>query len=398
MNEPFKTPLNIIKQLEQQGHMAYFVGGAVRDFLLHRQIGDIDITTSAKPAEIMQIFKKTVDVGIEHGTIIVIYKEKHYEVTTFRSEATYVDFRRPSSVLFIDSLEEDLRRRDFTMNAIAMSATGELIDPFGGKSAILNGLIETVGEPSERFSEDALRMMRAIRFVGQLSFGLSKETKAAIIQYAHLLKHISIERITIEFEKILSGPNSKFAIKLLIETGLVTYLPGLSIHKDKLVLIRDYDWNKLDSIHESWSMLTFLLELDDIQSFLRSWKLPNKVIQTVVSIVDGLKEVVNHGWTKLLLFKLGNENSKSVEKLRSIMNGDDVESEVTKITSNYKLLPIKSRSELEINGKDLLAWYDMEPGPWLSDILNQVEQTVILGEIPNDKLQIKEWLEQCNLK
>ena len=398
MNEPFKTPLEIIEHLEQHGHMAYFVGGAVRDLLLQRKIGDIDITTSAKPFEIMNLFNKTVDVGIEHGTIIVIHKGNHYEVTTFRSENSYEDFRRPSSVSFIDSLEEDLRRRDFTMNAIAMSATGEIIDPFNGKSAILNGVIETVGEPSERFSEDALRMMRAIRFVSQLSFNLSEKTKEAIVQYAHRLKHISIERITIEFEKILCGQNFKVAMKLLIDTHLSDYLPGLNIDKDKLILISEYDWNKLECNYDYWSMFTFLLQLDDIQLFLRSWKLPNKLIQTVLINVNGLKRVLDSGWKKELLFEVGIESAVSIEKIRSILYKENIEKNIEWVRNEYKVLPISSRSELAINGKDLLSWYEFEPGPWLSNMLNKVERKVILGEIPNDKLQIKEWLGQCKLK
>lgn len=153
----------------------------------------------------MAIFPRTVPVGIAHGTVMVIERGVSYEVTTFRKEGRYEDYRRPKDVTFVRSLNEDLQRRDFTMNAIAMNEYGEIIDPFGGVEALKQRIIETVGDAAERFNEDALRMMRALRFVSQLGFSLSLKTKQAIIQYGHLLQHIAVERIAVEFEKLLLG-------------------------------------------------------------------------------------------------------------------------------------------------------------------------------------------------
>jgi tRNA nucleotidyltransferase (CCA-adding enzyme) len=177
MKQPFAKALYIIKQLKAHGHEAYFVGGAVRDFLLRRPIGDVDIATSALPEEVMRIFPKTIGVGVEHGTVMVLHEGTPYEVTTFRTEGKYEDYRRPESVTFVRSLHEDLKRRDFTMNAIAMNEHGQMIDPFAGQEAIKRKMIQTVGDAKARFSEDALRMMRALRFVSQLGFYLSEETK-----------------------------------------------------------------------------------------------------------------------------------------------------------------------------------------------------------------------------
>src|SRR3954451_24281467 len=158
----FKKAIPLLEVIEKAGFEAYFVGGCVRDYLLGKKIADVDIATSATPQEIKTIFSKTIDVGIEHGTVVVIWDKETYELTTFRSDGEYTDFRRPSEVTFIRSLEEDLKRRDFTMNSMAMDKEGRLIDPFSGRKAIQNKIIETVGAAPDRFHEDALRMMRAI--------------------------------------------------------------------------------------------------------------------------------------------------------------------------------------------------------------------------------------------
>ena len=206
MLSPFSQAAPLLERIEAEGFEAYFVGGSVRDSLLDRKISDVDIATSALPQELKQIFPRTADIGIEHGTILVIYQGIPYEITTFRSESGYSDHRRPDRVDFIRSLSEDLKRRDFTMNAIAMDRKGKLIDPFHGQEAINKKQIITVGEPSERFGEDALRLMRAIRFVSQLGFAIEKETLSAITSMPHLLGKIATERKLAEFEKMLTGP------------------------------------------------------------------------------------------------------------------------------------------------------------------------------------------------
>src|SRR4051812_38283336 len=216
MKEPFLAAVPVLTKLESAGYEAYFVGGAVRDFLLKKEINDIDIATSATPEEVKQIFSKTVDVGIEHGTLLVLYQNQSYEITTFRTEAEYEDYRRPKAVSFIRSLKEDLQRRDFTMNAIAMDKDGNLIDPFHGELSIKNQVIQTVGKATDRFQEDALRMMRAVRFVSQLSFRIEDETLNALEDLVHLLGKIAIERKQTEFDKLLFGDNRKQAIQLIL--------------------------------------------------------------------------------------------------------------------------------------------------------------------------------------
>ena len=227
MRPVFKQAIPILTKIEKAGFEAYFVGGCVRDHLIGREISDIDIATSATPHEIKKIFPKTIDVGIEHGTVIVNWDKETYELTTFRTDGEYTDFRRPSEVTFIRNLHEDLKRRDFTMNSIAMDKDGTLIDPFQGKQAIQNKMIETVGTASERFHEDALRMMRAVRFVSQLQFSIEPTTYHALKEHASLLEKVATERKTIEFEKLLNGKNKIQALEMLIDTKLYRYLPGL---------------------------------------------------------------------------------------------------------------------------------------------------------------------------
>ena len=171
-NTLFEQAKPLLEQLEHHGYQAYYVGGCVRDYLMERPIHDIDITTSATPDEVEALFDKTIPVGKEHGTINVVYQGENYEITTFRAEAEYTDHRRPSEVYFVRELYEDVKRRDFTMNALAMDTDYQLHDYFNGRADIQHKLIRTVGEAQERFDEDALRILRGLRFQAQLGLSL----------------------------------------------------------------------------------------------------------------------------------------------------------------------------------------------------------------------------------
>lgn len=190
-----------------------------------------------------------------------MYQNQAYEITTFRSEAEYENFRRPKEVAFIRSISEDLQRRDFTMNAIAMDKYGNLIDPFQGNLAIINQVIQTVGNAENRFQEDALRMMRAVRFVGQLSFKIEEETLNALIEMVHLLEHIAVERKQTEFDKLLSGVNRKQALELILQTNMYHYLPGLSNQEEAIKLVLEYELERLNS-REMWALLIFCIKVE----------------------------------------------------------------------------------------------------------------------------------------
>ena len=193
----------ILSTLHQAGHEAYVVGGCVRDSILQRIPGDWDITTDADPMEIKRLFRRTVDTGIEHGTVTVMLGKEGFEVTTYRIDGEYADGRHPKDVTFTANLQEDLRRRDFTINAMAYNTKEGLIDIFGGMQDIENGMIRCVGNPQERFGEDALRIMRAVRFSAQLNYQIETQTKKAIIVLSHTLSRISAERIQTELVKLL---------------------------------------------------------------------------------------------------------------------------------------------------------------------------------------------------
>lgn len=215
----------IINTLMRAGYEAYAVGGCVRDVMLNRTPMDWDITTSAKPHEVKQLFGHTIDTGILHGTVTVMLEQEGFEVTTYRIDGEYEDARHPKEVSFTSDLLEDLKRRDFTINAMAYNDTQGLVDAFDGVGDLKRGIIRCVGRATERFSEDALRMLRAVRFSAQLGFVLEEETRAAIVELAPNIAKVSAERIQMELVKLLTS-NHPEEIRTAYETGLTAvFLP-----------------------------------------------------------------------------------------------------------------------------------------------------------------------------
>ncbi len=209
------------------GFEAWLVGGAVRDMIRGKTASDFDLATNASPQEVSSLFSHVIETGIDHGTVTVIFMGEHIEVTTFRTESTYTDGRHPDSIHYTSSIEEDLSRRDFTINAIALNLeTGNIYDPFNGQKDIQKKCIQTVGKAEERFSEDGLRPIRAIRFSSQLGFDIEKNTLNAIPKTLSITKQISIERFRDEFIKILSSPTPSIGLKLMESTGILDlFLP-----------------------------------------------------------------------------------------------------------------------------------------------------------------------------
>ena len=238
--------VEVVDQLRRAGFEAWLVGGAVRDLLAGRSAKDFDVATSAHPPEVTRVFgrKRVVPTGEKHGTVTVLVdkpdgEREHVEVTTYRGEGAYTDGRRPDSVSFVSELVEDLRRRDFTMNAIAYDPLDDQVeDPFGGRADLANRLIRAVGEPLERFREDGLRAMRAVRFAAQLGFQLDPPTEQAIPQAIDVFKKVSAERIRDELVKILSSPKPSVGLELMRTTGLLKevipeLLEGVGMHQNR---------------------------------------------------------------------------------------------------------------------------------------------------------------------
>lgn len=389
MDEIFKQALPVLQKLTAAGFEAYFVGGSVRDFLIGRKIADVDIATSAFPEEVKEIFPKTYDTGIEHGTVTVRENGTFYEITTFRTEGTYEDFRRPKEVTFIRSLTEDLRRRDFTMNAIAMDAAGRFIDPFRGKEAITAKQICAVGDPHERFHEDALRMMRAIRFVSQLDFQLDQATRQALQENKALLAHTAVERKTTEWVKLLQGKAVNKALKLLVDSGVEVYLPGLQGKQEALLQLAAWHFNELQDERLTWLLLAAAVKPESASQFLRAWKLSNKTIQVVSKAYERLMDYPEE-WTTTDLYYAGEQVLCLVGSAFEIMYAKD--GVVNELLKQYGELPIHSRDELMADGRDLMAWTGKAPGKWLKIAIEKLEKEIVQGRLSNKPDAIKRWV------
>ncbi|WHY12257.1 CCA tRNA nucleotidyltransferase [Peribacillus frigoritolerans] len=393
MDRLFLKSVPILELIEEAGYEAYFVGGSVRDYILGRPINDVDIATSATPQEIKRIFPNTADIGIDHGTVLVITDTGTYEITTFRTESGYSDFRRPDAVKFVRSLTEDLQRRDFTMNAIAMDKTGKIIDPFNGKRDLAQKRIITVGNPHERFHEDALRMMRALRFVSQLDFELDQVTFDSLKENAQNISEIAVERILVEFEKLAGGYNKIKAFSLLLESGLYQYLPLFSSKKDHLMDLLNLPLHQLNAA-EIWSIIMIHTKDQEIEEALRAWKLPLKTIRNVQRTI---KLVKSKEPSAIDVFQAGHGITVQAAKVRAALNAGNVSDAEENAHQRYNELIIKQMSDLAVKGTDLLIWHQEKPGPWVKEYLEKILKAVLNEELRNDKEEIKRWLVKCNL-
>jgi tRNA nucleotidyltransferase (CCA-adding enzyme) len=282
----------------------------VRDFLLGKIPIDWDVTTNAKPIQIKNIFSKTIDTGIKHGTVTVVINKKRFEVTTYRVDGEYLDYRRPKNIYFTDNLFQDLSRRDFTINAIAYNKT--FIDPFNGKIDLSNRIIRCVGDPNQRFKEDALRMLRALRFSVTLNFSIEAETYDALIENISLIKFISIERIRDELIKLFLGENLN-NIHLLIDTKILKFIDldfhnylKNHIHDVKKKLLRTALKNRNDKII-LFCVLFHKAEADTSLNIIKKLKLDNKTYRSVKNIFRFItcKITPNSYAIKKIIFQLG---------------------------------------------------------------------------------------------
>lgn len=390
MNEMFENALPVLKRLEEEGFSAYFVGGCVRDLLLQRHIKDIDIASSARPEDVQRIFPKTIPVGIEHGTVIVRHDSVSYEVTTFRKEDEYKDYRRPSNVWFVDDLKEDLSRRDFTFNAMAMDTSFQLIDHFGGREDLKREQIRTVGDPNLRFSEDPLRIMRACRFMSVFNMMIEKQTNDAIKEKAHLLKRISTERISIEFIKLLQGEQAGHVLEFMKKSSVLNYLPT-ELQEKQNGLYMDFYWNTLESDEQRWTAILLLSDVSDGRAFLKSWKLPNHMIKNVEELMSAYEI---DSWSKMELYRYGLETALSSITLKSAMEKKDYAIVKEQLHQRYSEIPITSRKDIPIDGEDILEITNREPGIWLGKLLEEMEKKIVDGELTLNTSTLKDWVKR----
>lgn len=391
--EIFVKAMPVLRTLEDAGFEAYFVGGSVRDVLLHRHVHDVDITTSAYPEEVKELFDKSIDTGIKHGTVTVLYGGESYEITTFRTESGYQDFRRPDHVTFVQNLDEDLKRRDFTINALAMDMHGDIVDLFNGIEDLKNHIIRAVGNPEKRFHEDALRMMRAVRFMSQLEFKLEEKTEQAIKDNHELLKKISVERIREEFVKMGLGPFSRQAFQIFLDTQLSEDVPDFAGKKD---LLQVYPQLKFSPTMETslWAVIIILLKVsnENIGKFMRDWKNSNAMTEKVEQIIKMFDLIADHVPTDYELFEAGEDIIINTINVADIL-GQPVSSEA--LVDRYLALPIKTPSELAVDGRFLIK-RGMRPGAQLGRTLNQIRKKVVACEIENSEEAIEQYLDDLD--
>lgn len=369
-----------LKRLEDAGFEAYFVGGAVRDMILNKPIHDVDIATSAFPEEVKSLFDKTVDTGIQHGTVMILDYGEGYEITTFRTESTYTDFRRPDKVTFVRSLEEDLKRRDFTINALAMTHTGEIVDLFDGLVDLDKGIIRAVGDAEVRFTEDALRMMRALRFSAQLGFDIDLETQTALQKLAPNLEKIAVERIRVEFEKLLTGPLAAKSLQTAVDDRVIKYIPGDIDLWDLSLIISDLNDNQAHSTRVAWVHLLTRSELSvkEMNYFMRVWKMSHENAKAVTLIAPVARRIKSI--SKFELYQVYSYQEDLLEVLHLLQTPQKIIQSVKQV---FDTLPISKASELAISGSDLQIENLVQPGPKMGRVLKIVENAVVSGKIEN---------------
>ncbi|MGX5790518.1 CCA tRNA nucleotidyltransferase [Staphylococcus equorum] len=390
----FEAAKPILETLQKHQYQAFYVGGAVRDYLMQKTIHDIDITTSATPDEIEAVFDKTIPIGREHGTINVVYNGDQYEVTTFRAEGEYEDHRRPNEVFFVRDLYEDVKRRDFTMNAIAMDVNYQIHDYFDGLKDIEQRLIKTVGDPADRFNEDALRIIRGLRFQSQLGFTLEKATFNGMHAHIADIAHLSIERIVIELKKLTLGQYVAQSFNNLKYFNAFNYIP----------FFKRFDLSKFileESISLSMLIAFLKAQQPDVDTQLSDLKMSNnekKYITRLERMLQQIPEIQSKQSLKLFVYDFGKEDILQVLSYERMLNSNNIINvsplifNVASINEISQKLPISSRKEMEINGKDILQVLDKPSGAWLKPILRQVECAILSGEVKNFKPELLKWV------
>lgn len=356
-----EVALKLLEEITECGFKAYVVGGFVRDHILGIESNDIDITTNATPKEIKEIFEDSCLPSEDYGSVTVIKKGIRFEITTFRKEIGYIDNRRPAEIKYIDDLYQDLLRRDFTINTICMNETGEIIDYLDGQRDLKKRVVKTVGIAKERFEEDCLRILRAVRFATILDFKLDDEVMHAIRDTKYLLKGLSFTRKREELDKIFSSSNAEVGIKLLLDLGL-----------DKSLDIENLE--KIDSVSNLigvWSVL----KVSDKYPFSSNER----------ELISQIRKALEHNnLAPDTLYKYGLYANSVAGQIKGINIKD--------ITEAYNNLVIQSRKDLDITSEEILDALNKQPGSFLKEIYTDIEKEVLYGRISNEKDRIIQYI------
>ena len=356
----YNKGIDILKIFNDYGYSAFIVGGYPRDKLLGIDSSDIDICTNASPKEIMEIFDIDGVSDIKYGYVKVIYKNSFFDVTTFRKDIKYENNRKPIKIKYVNDLKKDLLRRDFTINTICIDCNEEIIDLLNAKEDIDNKLIRTVGNPRYRLKEDSLRILRAIRFMGNLDFHIDKKTEYYIKKYSYLLKKLSGVRRREELDKILTSKNKEKCVKYMISLGI-----------DKALGIENLgDIVLCDDIIGVWSQL----ELTQDYPFSRI------ELNSIKKIRDMLKLEI----TDYAIYKYGLYISTVVGSIKGISYKE--------INERYNKLAISNRHDIVLKADDIMMLLGKDRGEYLSTIINDLERRILNREIKNDKDELSRYV------
>ncbi|MDT3426784.1 tRNA nucleotidyltransferase (CCA-adding enzyme) [Paenibacillus forsythiae] len=396
----------IIARLTDAGHEAYWVGGCIRDELLGRPVHDMDITTSAKPEAVMSLFPRCVPTGLQHGTVTVLEADFPFEVTTYRTESGYADHRRPETVAFVMDVKEDLRRRDFTINAICLGLDGRLIDPFGGAEDLRRRLVRCVGKAEDRFDEDALRMLRCVRFASTLGFGIAKNTWRGLLRRRDGLAHIAVERVYAELTRIMEGPRPLAGLGMLARSGLLARgkAPFPWTGEDLAAAAAGLAGiGELESALLRWALLLHALgaTADAADGLMRAWTFPGATRRGVAQVLR-----VREAWTAAMAaagpgegpalglrrrflaaaLAFGAEAAEGWLALLAAMPRSGPGAGLVPSARRWlDEMPVRGLAGLAVTGGDLAAALDRRPGPWLGELLQALLLEAAAGAVPNDR-------------
>ena len=352
--------LEIINKIHEYGYVGYIVGGFVRDMLLKKESKDVDITTNATTMEFKNIFPDIEIVNTTYGAVILHYKGYHFDITTFRKEEDYLDNRHPSSVTYVNDLETDLRRRDFTINALCLDKDGNVIDLVGGINDLNNNIIKSIGSSDLSFKDDALRILRAIRFSSYLNFKIDEEVLLSIEKNKELLKKISYNQKKKELDKIFGSNKAREGIELIKQLGLDKIL-----ELDELDRVKDYS-----DILGIWAMIN-----------TKAYPFSNLEKESIdkINLVYEMDNLNNE-----VLYEYG----LYVNVIAGINKGIDKKS----ILEKYEALPIKRRDEIKITAQEMCDILKKEPGKFISKIYEKLEKLILNGQLENDNTILKRYI------
>ena len=387
--------MRVARRLEEAGHRAYLVGGCVRDRLLGRPLKDADIATSARPRQVMKLFPGAIPTGLKYGTVSVRMNGRLFEVTPFRSEIGYSDGRHPDRVAFVGDIREDLARRDFTINAMAAGTDGEILDPFGGRRDLEAGVVRCVGRAEERFAEDALRMLRGVRFAAELGFRLAPSVWKAILRHRERLRMVAVERAAAELDRMTAGRDPDRAWALLIRSGLAACL------KAPLPVP---DLNGLENVHLAavadaelrWPLLWIAGGADErgVEETARAlrisrargerWKGAVGMHRRFETVFRNLEDAeARKTWIGAVI----DRGRSAAEDWLLLSNGLPAvpRESLEKAARWLREMPVYEIRDLAVDGGDLTRHLHRPRGPWVGRLLRRLLQETAAGRAPNER-------------